>query len=115
MSKINPLQNILPRYDNQLYEDLALEHEKILWGAVFHALREITGKDVTDERIQQEIDINENLILIFPEHKRFFKVQWKGDDIIIMHAIEENTLPDGTIVRNRRIDEPWKKRRRFIH
>lgn len=98
---------------NQLYEDLALEHEKIIWGTVFHALREITGREMQREEHAEEL--NKNLGLLFPDHKRFFEVQWRGDTIITVYAPEIKTMPDGSTRRHRKIDENWKRRHWVLH
>ncbi len=93
---------------NQLGDDLALEHEKIIWACVFHALREITGKE-HDDPGQMDL-IEKDLHLLFPDHKRYFDIEWKGESIVRVHAPAYTYVSEDHIVRNRKIEQVWKKR-----
>lgn len=93
---------------NQLGDDLAVEHEKIIWASVFNALREITGKE-HNEPGQMDL-IEKHLHLLFPDHKRYFDIEWKGELIIRVHAPAYTYLSKDCVIRKRKINEVWKKR-----
>lgn len=95
-------------FQNQLWEDLALEHEKVIWGVVFHALQEITGKDMAAQAMEREV--NQHLGLEFPDHRKYFDVIWHGEAIIRVHQVGIMKFANGTIRRHRRIDQLWRKR-----
>lgn len=95
-------------FQNQLWEDLALEHEKIIWGVVFHALQEITGRDMAAPEMAQKV--NEHLGLEFPDHHKYFDVMWHREPIVRVYRVGIMKFSNGMIRRHRRIEQLWRKR-----
>lgn len=98
MSKLAP--------SNQMIADMASEHRKIIHGAVYHAIREITGRD---HKEYSDEDMVLNLGIETPEDSmEWVAYHWKGREIIRVFAPQVVHRKGRTIV-HQRILEVWKK------
>ena len=97
----------------RMEEDLAVEHEKMIYGIVYHAVREITGKDPGSPEILKAMDTD--LALLTYDHRAYMDYTWRGEPIVRVHRVTCETKGKDTVIRHRRIDQLWKKRHLFIH
>jgi len=101
---------VSPNPVNQMLFDLASEHRKVIHGAVFQAVREITGRDVDID------DLRENLVMEQPEsHDRWVRYVYRGEVIIVAHRPECSRRRDPisgkwSTVIFQRVEQPWKHR-----
>jgi hypothetical protein len=97
---------------NDLGIDLELEHEKVIYGCIFNALREITGRDMTRPEYEKEVDTHLGLDWPGPpgSERPYVDVIWKGEPILRVHTLTFPMVIPGKIIRKRKIEQLWKKR-----
>jgi len=99
--------SLIPR--NQLLADMASEHRKIIHGAVYDAVRHITGKDV------DQADLVQHLGLASPDHGRHVDYVYRGHVILRVYRPEFRRIGPNTTKVFQRVDQIWKRKNRFKH
>jgi len=97
----------------RMEDDLAVEHEKMIYGIVYHAVREITGQDPGSPEMIKAMETN--LALLTYDDRSYMDYTWHGEPIVRVHRLTFKMVGKDTQIRHRKVEQLWKKRHLFIH
>jgi len=95
----------LPQIKNQMLFDMATENRKIIHGAFYGAIREITGRDPDQLHMKMFAGI------VTYDHQNWVDYTYYGQTILRAYAPEIIKNNQGKVVEvHQKIEQIWKKR-----